>query len=280
MLLFLISDFKRYGLAKPSHQIPWLESTKNIKPKVTVAKEYKRKRSNVREENIVFKIYDTSKTITPIQTISVSPKSAISEFQTCLLKALDITSGTNFELWLLNSKHINAFSSHPVPKEILKDTKFAEYIDTTNIDTNSTISNFLDSMTSSTFTAKNDNNYYHLAVQYISNRKISNAFTSSVSMPPGICGLQNLGNTCYMNSALQCLSNTPQLAKWILRGDYKNDINTANPLGSNGEVVEAFADIIKSIWKSQSAPRSSIAPKEFKVYYSSIQYMKKGGNER
>lgn len=32
----------------------------------------------------------------------------------------------------------------------------------------------------------------------------------------GVCGLQNLGNTCFMNSALQCLSNTPQLTKYFL----------------------------------------------------------------
>ena len=35
-------------------------------------------------------------------------------------------------------------------------------------------------------------------------------------------GLSNMGNTCFLNSVLQCLSYTPPLVNYILSGHHKN----------------------------------------------------------
>ncbi|XP_042639358.1 ubiquitin carboxyl-terminal hydrolase 11 [Orycteropus afer afer] len=79
---------------------------------------------------------------------------------------------------------------------------------------------------------------------------------------PGICGLTNLGNTCFMNSALQCLSNVPQLTEYFLNNRYLEELNFCNPLGMKGEIAEAYADLVKQAW---SGHHCSIVPQVFKT---------------
>jgi len=72
--------------------------------------------------------------------------------------------------------------------------------------------------------------------------------SDSDSSGSGAAGLRNIGNTCFMNSVLQCLGSTKLLMSYLLKDSYTQDINTSNS-AMKGSLVKAFATVIKSLWK-------------------------------
>lgn len=74
----------------------------------------------------------------------------------------------------------------------------------------------------------------------------------------GACGLANLGNTCYINAALQCISYFPLLRAYLLSGEYKTsgDLNKDNPLGTDGKLLEEFVDLLRLMWSAKVGEKS------------------------
>ena len=68
---------------------------------------------------------------------------------------------------------------------------------------------------------------------------------------PSTTGLSNLGNSCFMNSVIQCLSNTPELRDYFVKGHYLANINSGNPLGFEGRLAKCFCTILRKLWSGE-----------------------------
>ncbi|KAF9113243.1 ubiquitin-specific protease doa4 [Mortierella sp. AM989] len=82
--------------------------------------------------------------------------------------------------------------------------------------------------------------------------KFGSGFSKIAGSQLGKTGLTNLGNTCFMNSVIQCLIATPPLSRYFLDGSFKRHINVKNPLGTQGKLAVAFYELIRSMWSGQS----------------------------
>ena len=77
----------------------------------------------------------------------------------------------------------------------------------------------------------------------------------------GLCGGKNLGNTCFMNSSIACISNCVELTYYFLSGDYKKDINKENKLGMGGRLAKSWGALLQQYWVEKTRVGN---PAEFK----------------
>lgn len=87
-------------------------------------------------------------------------------------------------------------------------------------------------------------------------------------------GLENMGNSCYINCIVQCLLGTHELANIFLNDSYEKHINMNSKLGSKGLLASYFAKLTHTMYQNGSnkinEKSKPVQPLQFKMACGSL----------
>ena len=76
----------------------------------------------------------------------------------------------------------------------------------------------------------------------------------------GLIGMNNMGNTCYLSSGLQCLSHIIPLTSYFLSGEYRNHLNRESRDGTGGLLAEKYELLLRELWLQESTGATAVTP--------------------
>jgi ubiquitin C-terminal hydrolase len=111
-------------------------------------------------------------------------------------------------------------------------------------------------------------------MSYLANAKNHwNNIRGHQSNVKGTCGLNNLGNTCYLNSALQCLSNSKMFKDYLVNKEFYDDLSqriTLDNKDSNmclaimkhkikNTLTYTLYDVLRNLWENSDRAFSPVS---------------------
>lgn len=93
--------------------------------------------------------------------------------------------------------------------------------------------------------------------------EVTNSFVDAqeIETSSHLSGLDNLGNSCYMSAALQCVIHTSELLQYFMTGRFRTDLSP-NSSNSTKQSKKVLNELIKLIAKVRS--EKVVKPRQFK----------------